>query len=243
METESTNGAQDLQAKIFLSRSSSTPELSFSDLNESSVLPSNALNRQFSSISFPEVESFDLMRKLSTSSFQSYTSLKDLSPRFRRSKSKSGCGCLEFVKKSFNRQNSISFPEMVSNALKRQLSTSSFQSYTSLKDRSHHSRSGISSSNQSREEILIKNELLRKAAWAWANLLPMSSSRSNSNWVGGCLEFVKQKIRDMFGRFFRVNRSRIGVDSDSLLRQGGEENSRLTIRKTSDTNIQRLYVG
>ncbi|KAJ4964221.1 hypothetical protein NE237_024160 [Protea cynaroides] len=100
METATTTGAQDSQSKIFLSRSSSTPELSFSDLIESSVLPSNALNRQLSTTSFPEVAGFLLYRQLSSSSVQSYTSLSELSPTrpFRRSNSESGCGCLEFVK-------------------------------------------------------------------------------------------------------------------------------------------------
>ncbi|KAJ4963198.1 hypothetical protein NE237_023137 [Protea cynaroides] len=103
------NGAQDSQSKIFLSRSSSTPELSLSVKNESI-----AFNRQFSTSSFSEVESIDLYRQrssisfpevvcldsVSASSFHSYTILTNLSTNwsFRRSDSEPGCGCLEFVK-------------------------------------------------------------------------------------------------------------------------------------------------
>ncbi|KAJ4964456.1 hypothetical protein NE237_024395 [Protea cynaroides] len=92
------NGAQDSQSKIFLSRSSSTPELSLFDKNESS-----AFNRQFSTSSFSEVESIDLYRQrssisfpevacldsVSASSFHSYTILTNLSTNwsFRRSDS------------------------------------------------------------------------------------------------------------------------------------------------------------
>ncbi|KAJ4964240.1 hypothetical protein NE237_024179 [Protea cynaroides] len=163
------NGAQDSQlSKIFLSCSSSTPEVSLPEIIESSFLTSNAFNPRFSTSSCLEMVSFLTM---------SYTSLKDLLP----------------------------------------------------------STPGISSSNQSWDEIAIKNKLVKKAASAY--LQPMSSScerihpgffewlgiacsfhcRPNSDCVRscGCLEFVEEMIRDMFGRFFRPNRSRGTVDSDS----------------------------
>ncbi|KAJ4963481.1 hypothetical protein NE237_023420 [Protea cynaroides] len=114
-------------------------------------------------------------------------------------------------------------------------------SYTSLKDLLPSSRPGISWSNHRWEEIPIKNKLVRKAASAY--LQPMFLSRERIDpgffeWLGiacsfhcclnsdyvcgcGCLEFIKQMIRDTFGRFFRANQSRGTVDLDSLLRLQG----------------------